>query len=1633
MKHGNKILAILLAACLFIGLVPLTALPAAAAVPSEGFAANTLTREQMELLVQQTALAYFYKGSAVQYDSYYLTEGARFKGSVLRQTNNRDPEDASDLNPIYTVCSAFPHDVYYSIFGKHIITNALARPSADLSNAGIDMSDYVPNDARNNYAEAIQNVTFEYCYHAAMAAKNNPSWDLGDPDRDMTNFDPSSPYADVAFYFGPEMQVSGAVQMTATLKSGGTQRLYTIKNGAATVASSIEARAKDASGAALTSASSYLTLNDENSATINVQIKVGSHTEQQTVTDDSGNESTIDVEVDDFITYYAVGSYDTEAGTAYYYVSDADYNVGTVNPISALTRADVEKLFAEKVRPGDILVVRLAGSADADDSASGHAMMYLGDVDGDGVGEIIHSWGSKYNNNKGRTEDASKSYIKTGTYSSATSQDYYSADGTMYMYYGSQNAYKTSSASGSYLQGYDLRESPRGWYSANSSYGNNYDGRSGAAFVGRNGGGTIIIEDWTTRLGWNQAFSSYSSKVNTSGTYGSNYFKLKTTGNSGNYYPGGDSVGMSSVAFQFAVLRPLNKAAFTAQLSPSAQARRTLPDLGVTKTCDRLPTWTVIPNDSTGTLTYTVELVGNKAKGSINDGRTTTTISNFGTAYDSTSTYTVNVTEQLPSHTTFVSATGGGTYNSSTGEITWTGVSVANGAKVSLSYTVEANGAMGDVIVSPKGKVTSGTGYLSTSEIRHIIHGGGMTTAQYNAIKAPSISSTGSDIDIANDVYQAAGIDLTLPSISAMIDNLFRPDYWLQESSSNRERYRFCDASELTGSAKTLRNMVIQNYVGGKMVETYDENGRKTNTNRLRDLSVEFLRVGDILVFANRDTATGFFSDTKCYVYIGSNNFAWYNPSSGAYETVDGKMKLVQYSTGNVRFTYSPVISQTFLYDCFFALRPIQGVQSLKNTTCDLSDLVAVPAVTMTKDGGAPVAYGTLTAAARIETNETRAAQAGKSTYVITLQKDLETSSTPSFYGNVTLDLNGHTIRVSGKAYLNMLGNTSDNTAGVAYIRNGTIIGDYAAIYLGNQQELHVENCTIYARDMGGTSYRPSSNYFWGHAIAKASAPVLYLNACTLGVLGNEKPIYNGSPGGTSYDGGGTGSGSNDAYIHIVNNVTFYVPTTFNEGENRHSGWAKDGSRMTVDTADVVRSVTTETLTLPVEGAAEKEYNVVRFTTGEASIGGVKYATLDAALTAAEAAGTPKTVTLLGDLQLTGDITVPANVTLDPGAYALTGGKIYLEPGATYASVTAPVGADALTLGGSTHALFLPEPDMTVQQSLSLTDTIVLNAAVDDGGYTGYYAWMRWSEGGTPHTAVVPGESSGATIYFPLVEKKAKNMGDLHDVTIFAVDASGEVHVARSTTLSIKDYADAVLDGYVDWEHDTNDAATGGRYGANLGRAMIAMLQYGAAAQTNFGYETGSLVTADLTPAMEAKITAKYGEDVLAAARGETRSGVVGSKGLFYGTSSILGENMALKFYFRLPPSVWTNEALAAVTVKTDYTDHLGVKHENTFSAAALDPNSNENFRSCTIGSLTAADIAAPVTVTLIRDGKQLMQVWDSIANYTGRAKAAGMTALADPMLIYGLAARDYFPYVAPTGDAPTPEEFDELEILIFD
>lgn len=1636
MKKLNRMIALLLTVCLCAGLMPGFVLTAGAA-EAMPMTASPYTyendRETLERMVLQTALAYFYKGSAIQYGSYHLSRGNVYRSAITNRTSDRLPEDASDLNPIYMVCSAFPQDVYHALFGKHLLTNSLVPPSCKISNAGADTNLYGENDPAVDFLESALSLTARFSYHGAMA--RNAGMDvtsmLQQEDRDNSGVSAADreKYADVVFYFGPEMNENGITVWEATCT--GTKRLYEL-SGSNLVQVSVNAESKAADDSPLTLSDTYTILsNPATGAAIKHTVVTG--------TDANGDDITV--------TYYAVGSREGNNGdTIYTYISTDDYNVsGQGNTLPTVTRAQVEQMFCELLRPGDIVVEMSTNDPEADASDSGHAMIYMGDIDGDGIAEMIHSGGDQYDSSfeSASTSTVSKNYVTQATFDAATTVD--SIDAQHTFTYGNTQAYRstlstTDAQSGAYLFGYELWEGTRGDWSAIASDTAGNGGVGAGSLQGRNGGGSVRINDWISLLGYRRQFASSSKKIDLTKPYGNGRINYSNSGTSAPHYFANDSDNPRK-AIQLTVLRPLAKASFLENLSPSAQERQLLQDLSITKTASRNPYQTLTAGD---TVTYSVELVNNKG---LTSDRTTTTYTNLGSLSVS-NTYNVNVTETIPEGTTLVATPSGATVDGNT--ITWPNVSVADGASGArtLTYTVQVNDGLplGSTITSPSGKVksvssASANSYLSTSKITHLVGGTPLT----GVTSGLSLGSTGSGTDIAADVYDSLGIDLTLPSVPDLVLSLFQQDYWANESTANRMKYRLRDPGSLSGTDLLLRKMLVQNYVGGTRVVTYDENGIKSNMNRLRNFSEEFLTPGDILVYADYNRTTDRPAGGEAYVYLGSGHYAHYNSSTGAYENLNAPLKVVQSANNSTRFMYSSVLTQAHRYEFAFLLRPSQALANVTEG-CDLSGSVG-SAVRVTVDG-VTTECGTMEAAANVQRTAIIDAwnAAGSPTssewdhpdIQIELLQDLSMNGIAYFYGYGTMDLGGHTLTAPNPGHLTFYvagGSSAKGGGGDFTIQNGTILGAYTAIYLsGTNNTMHLDNVTVLGGDMrdgegNSVSYTSGvSDLSWGHAIKKLSNTNLYLNNCVLGTAGTEKPIHNGSET----------SPSSDNTIHIQDNVTFLIPTTIVAG---HSGW-NTGSNTTMvrdtnpNSAKAVRytrsSVWHGTLNEAYPGPAQ-DYTVVTYTTTPAArAGGLQKATLSDAL-ADTASG--KTISLLRNVDLTArqevglggtynaidpnaalDITIPAGVTLDPGAYALTGqGNVFVKPGATYGQITVPQFFATAEGLWKQDAGYLAQPALwsAGAQALTLLDGIVVNAAVPVQPGKSYFARIGENE------SVTPAVEQGGYATFDLRDCFAFEMTVPVTATLLET-GNGVTAISAPQTFSIKRYADGALTR-VNWAAEED---VGSVFGAKLGRTMVAMLNYGALAQTYFEENTESPANADLTSEQQTALSTVYTTEVLNNNRSSAPVTATGANPeAYYGTSCVLGRKLDMKFYFRLANT-------AGITGTVSYTDHEGNVVET--SIAAQDLVVNGNYHTYKVAGLNAADICSDVTVTLRQGGQDLVTVTDSIADYTARTvqnriaaveeKEIALRDLADAMMIFGLAAADYLPGSNAPANPYTPE-----------
>ena len=158
---------------------------------------------------------------------------------------------------------------------------------------------------------------------------------------------------------------------------------------------------------------------------------------------------------------------------------------------------------------------------------------------------------------------------------------------------------------------------------------------------------------------------------------------------------------------------------------------------------------------------------------------------------------------------------------------------------------------------------------------------------------------------------------------------------------------------------------------------------------------------------------------------------------------------------------------------------------------------------------------------------------------------------------------------------------------------------------------------------------------------------------------------------------------------------------------------------------------------------------------------------------------------------------------------------------------------------------------------------------------------------------------------------------------------------------------------------------------------LIKMLDYGAAAQVEFAYNTNSLVNAGITEAMRtAYPTTARTSDILSPAIGD----------LYMGTSLILENAIEMQMGFKGTPE--------GITATVSYTDHYG--KAQTYENADLQPYKDKNTGEVVaygvvIPGIVVADGRQAVTVTVYKNGTELIKVTDSIASYVARNNSRGV------------------------------------------
>ncbi len=402
-------------------------------------------------------------------------------------------------------------------------------------------------------------------------------------------------------------------------------------------------------------------------------------------------------------------------------------------------------------------------------------------------------------------------------------------------------------------------------------------------------------------------------------------------------------------------------------------------------------------------------------------------------------------------------------------------------------------------------------------------------------------------------------------------------------------------------------------------------------------------------------------------------------------------------------------------------------------------------------------------------------------------------------------------------------------------------------------------------------------------------------------------------------------------------------------------------------------------------------------------------------------------VTSIGDrsfwgfTRLTG-ITIPDSVTYI-GEYAFSGcgnltaitfqGEAPTFAGTAFSNVTAtayyPIGDDTWTeavlqdYGGIITWKISGRLELTFSHSCSFGNNLAIAYLVKQSDLAGYGNFrlvaekQEFNETGSDYTTIETELTSydtytaGGTTYYRFIYTNigAKQMGDLITATLYA-EKDGMTCQSAPDEYSVKTYA------YNRLQNSTN---------AEFKTLMVDLLNYGAAAQAHFGYNTSHPVNAELTAAQQAIGT--QGTPVLTPV--DHRTPTAGATASFYGKNVGFNNSVELRYYMQFA----AGQAADNVKLVLTYMDAGGTQIRKTIPYAEFG-DYNTTTKYATISTISAKDMSAVITAK-IYDGNTLISevleysIETYVYNQLQKDNAESFKTLITELMKYGLSAEAYF------------------------
>lgn len=253
--------------------------------------------------------------------------------------------------------------------------------------------------------------------------------------------------------------------------------------------------------------------------------------------------------------------------------------------------------------------------------------------------------------------------------------------------------------------------------------------------------------------------------------------------------------------------------------------------------------------------------------------------------------------------------------------------------------------------------------------------------------------------------------------------------------------------------------------------------------------------------------------------------------------------------------------------------------------------------------------------------------------------------------------------------------------------------------------------------------------------------------------------------------------------------------------------------------------------------------------------------------------------------------------------------------------------------------------------NITMGNTLDMNFYVAQSNFngSGYYAVLDGPDNSSKMVPMTEWVENNGYYQFTYDGLAAKQMSDEIAVTVY--DAQGN-QVSEVWTDSMRSYVMRVLD------KQTEDTAR---------TLLVDMLNYGAAAQTSFTYNTEDLANNQLTEEQQAYAT----QEVKICTDGRVKGAN------YYGTNFDLVNQISMNLYF---VNV-TND----MSAKIEFTDHYGKQHTVTVPGSEF--SDNDDCKVINVDEIVAADGRQNVTCTVYDvDGATVVaSVTDSLESYVAR------------------------------------------------